>query len=59
MVESYTKIYFEQWMNYLKENQDNEEKEEFNEIKSFEGVSLEQMALFEKCFSININIYEL
>ena len=48
--ESNTKHYFNRWVSYLQLDVSQED---------FEGVSLDQMADFEKCFNINVNIYDL
>ncbi|KAK3097803.1 hypothetical protein FSP39_013348 [Pinctada imbricata] len=56
-LETYTRNYFKQWMDYL---QSQDEKEETtNSYQDFVGVGLDQMADFEKCFAINVNIYDL
>ena len=47
-LESNAQLYFERWSTYLDVSCEN-----------FEGVSMEQLAQFEKCFEINVNIYQL
>lgn len=48
-LETNTRQYSQQWFDFIKdENSGN-----------FEGVSLDQMAYFENCFKINVNIYHL
>ena len=54
-IDAHTKAYFKQWVDYINS------KEGIVHIDRdhFMGISEEQMAEFEKCFSVNVNVYEL
>nr|XP_022301117.1 uncharacterized protein LOC111109328 [Crassostrea virginica] len=51
-----TRLYFEKWMAYLKKH-DHVVGHDENNV--FSGVTLDQIPQFEKCFDINVNIFEL
>lgn len=54
-LESRTRILFEKWVKYNRSRQ----TEINSDCKSFPGVTLEQIAYFEKCFEISVNIFSL
>ena len=54
-IDTHTKFYFEQWINYVNGKEDIEHIDR----DKFTGITLDHVADFEKCFSINVNVYDL
>ena len=59
-LETNTKSYFKKWHAYVNETVQKEEiiMPRCN-VEQFDGVSVENMVYFERCFQINVNIFEL
>ena len=51
-----TRLYFEKWMKYLKEH---DHVVGYDDNNVFSGVTLDQIPQFEKCYNINVDIFEL